>query len=149
MSNALALSPADVTRWLIIQLGVGTDPSLNLAWPVYCDNEPDLPDNCITVYNTSGIVEGRDMNSGEAQEQPGAQFRIRATDPRTGYAKIDAIKQAIDTQVSYVTVVIGTASYLVHALSRTSGILALGKEIGASRRSVYTLNAVVALRQTV
>lgn len=148
MANTLLHSPADITRRLLIALGIGADPELSNVWPIYCGSEPDAPDNCVTVYDTQGQSDGRSMNGGELFTQYGVQVRIRAsTHAGGGHAKADEIRQALAEQVYDEAVHVGSSTYLVGCYSRIGDVLALGKDAPTSKRSLYTLNALVTVRQ--
>src|SRR3990167_9195681 len=99
-TNQLTHSPADVIRWLLIDLNVGTDPDLESTWPISCDGEADNPDNHITVYNTSGIVEREVQFNGEVQEHYGLQFRVRGNKSTVAWAKMNELALAIDQQIN-------------------------------------------------
>lgn len=139
-------SPADVVRWILVALGVGTDPELGSAWPVYCSSEPDRPDNSITVYDTDGTDNGRTMVDGKLQRLFGFQVRVRSDSHGTGWTKADAIQTALAESVYQETVTVNGRSYLVHAVSRIGDVLPLGKESPTSKRSLFTLNAGVTVR---
>lgn len=150
MSGALLHSPADVIRWLIIGLGGGTNPDLNLAWPVRATREADLPDNCITVYDTTGRDDGRTMTEGERIEHPGILIRIRSSKPKEGFVKAKAIATLLDESVRMNSVAIDSSHYLIENVSRTGNVIPLGpapKDLPNSERSLFTINAVVKLRQ--
>ena len=149
MAGTLDNSPAEVVAALLEQLAVAGVPT-----PVMVGNEPDSPDTVVTVYDTTNVLQGRQMYNGVVWEQHGVQVRIRAPKQKTAAALANRIaialdQQAYDEQVS-VTEAIGTATatYVVHALSRKSGPIPLGKEEPTSRRSVFTINYTVGLRQT-
>lgn len=154
--GTLTHSPADVIRNLIIDLAHGTAPSDEDDWPVYVGNEPDTPDNVITVYDTAGRLDSKNMTDGEVVEHPGFQVRVRSASQNqyyAGYNKIDAIAKALDA-VTVATVQVGDvagtgdATYTVTAATRTSSILAFGAaETGLTKRSVFTVNFIVALTQ--
>ena len=154
MSGALTHSPADVLRRVLIALGFGTAPEDDPlgSWPIYAAYEPDLPDNVITLYDTAGVHQGRDMITGEVFERHGVQLRIRSTTHPLGYQKTRALAVALDESIYQESVTlddpgVGTAtSYLVHAVSRR-GILALGKDVPGGKRSVFTVNALVSVRE--
>lgn len=148
-TNQLTHSPADIVRWTLIDLTVGTDPSTGAAWPIFCDGEGDTPDNAITVYNTSGIVEGEVHYNGEVQEHYGIQFRVRATKPTVAWPKINELMLACDQQVNNNIITVDGTQYYVECITRKGTVLALGKESPTSKRFVYTLNATVSLRQIV
>lgn len=152
MTGSLTFSPADVVAQLLIDLGLGTDPTESGDWPVFVSEEPDTPDDVITIYDTVGTREGRSQIDGEVQEHEGIQIRIRSTDYDTGHRKTDAIKVAVDITTYRNTVGIssvlgtGTMQYFVQAISRISMTGGL-KESPTSKRNVFTINAVVALRE--
>lgn len=146
--NQLLHSPADVVRWLLIGLGVGTDPSLSSAWPINADKEAATPDNVITIYDTAGRDDGRSMIDGELFYHYGLQVRVRAVDHVTGWPKADQIRVTMAQQVYGNSVTIGTSTYRVHCIAKIGEVLRLGQEVGSSKRSLFTINATVALRQT-
>lgn len=146
MPGALAHSPADIVRKLLIVLELGSEQASGEPWPVFAAGEPDKPDSAITVYDTTGVKQGRIMQ-GETQERHGVQVRIRAANHTGGYGKARAIAVALDEDVYQETVTIGNARYLVHSISRTSDVLALGKESPNSKRSLFTVNGTVMVRQ--
>jgi hypothetical protein len=145
VSAALAHSPADIVRRLLIRLGVGTDPDDAQPWPVYASGEPSSPDSAITVYDTIGRQNGRIQTSGMQHEYHGVQVRVRAAAHTAGFAKARSIAVALDEDVYLTNVYIGAASYLVHSMMRTGDVIALGKS--DSKRSIFTINALASLRQ--
>jgi hypothetical protein len=148
MSGALDHSPADVVRRLLIDMSLGTLPSSSGSWPVFATMEPTTPDNAITVYDTTSTKDGRLQVSGQMQEHYGIQIRIRSANPVDGYVKASAIAVAVDETAYQNSVSISSSVYLVHALSRTGGVLALGKEVPDSKRNIFTINVLVDLRKT-
>lgn len=140
-------SPADVVRWLLIQLGIAAEPPVT-PWPAYCSSEPNFPDDCVTVYDVAGVDDGRLMVTGEAPTHYGVQVRVRATDHATGYAKASEIRDTFAEDVLLETVTISDTTYLVQAMSRIGNVIALGKETPAGRRSLFTCNATVSLKIT-
>ena len=144
MSGYLPDSPARVVRDLLIQLGLGTAAS---TWPVYVSSEPSSPDNCITVYDTSGLDHGREHIGGERQEHNGFQIRIRSATPDVGWTRTSLIATTLDTSTNLTTVVIGTHTYLVQSITRKNGPLAIGKE-AITNRNLFTINAVISVRHT-
>ena len=142
---ALSHSPADIIRYLLVDLARGSLPEDETTWPIYVSQEPDSPDSCITLYDTSGILEGRAQISGEIQEHYGIQLRVRAASPTVAYSKISELNSWIDECVRNNVVTIESSQYLVYAITRKGGILSLGKELSASKRNLYTVNAIVSL----
>lgn len=148
MSGALTHSPADVIQQLLIDLEQGTAVADAGAWPVYASRMPDTPDSCICVRDTGGTKQGRMMVDGEVQEFPGVQVMVRCASPVAGWTKARAVAVAIDEEVDLPSVTIGSSVYLVYNVSRSSGPLALGKDAPNSKRNLFSINALVTLRQT-
>lgn len=147
MSGTLQHSPADVIHQALVDLLLGVEPSdsPNMEWPVYVSSTPNLPDNLITITDTSARDNGRVM-FGDRQEMHGFQVLVRGVDHRTGYQKSRAIAVALDA-VYLRTVRIDGVDYLIHSVTRTTDVLALGTEVPASKRQLFSLNAVVTVRQ--
>ena len=151
MSGAFSDPPALVVSQLVIDLGLGTDPDTDDVWPVYHSKMPDgpgVPNNAITVYETTPRLQGRIMFDGETQENHGIQVRVRADGAVTGQGKARAIQRAFDVDVSRTTVIVGANEYLVHCINRLGGILPLGTETPEGRRELFTLNVLAVMRQT-
>ncbi|KKN23035.1 hypothetical protein LCGC14_0909060 [marine sediment metagenome] len=153
MSGSLAHSPADILRNLIIDLGDGSTPSDDSAWPVYVGQEPNSPDSLITCYDTAGEIQGKTHIDGEVQERYGVQIRVRDASFPNGQKKAREIAVALDVvalNAVVVSDVVGTGddTYLVYAVTRRSGPLSLGKATPTSKMNLFTINVVVALRQT-
>lgn len=149
MSLALLHSPGNIIRWLIINLGQGTDPQQNGNWPVYWNSEPDTPDNVITVYDTTGILDGRSQIDGEVYKHSGFQVRVRAPKARQVYNQISTLVQQLNENVKMATVGInddqGQAEYIVCACNQKSDIIDMKKESPTSERSVFVVNYTAAV----
>lgn len=145
MSGALSHAAADVLRTHLIALGLGTVPSQQGSWPINVPNELASPDNTITIRNTVGRSDGR-IQTGKMVEHEGVQIRVRSSWYNTGYAKIDALKMALDG-IYDAAVTIDGVGYVLHSVSRTSGILDLGTD-PSSKCELFTLNAVVTLQKS-
>lgn len=140
-------SPAEVVRALLISLGMGTDPASETSWPIFSTGEPDTPDNCITVYDTPGIGDGRSMVDGELFTHYGFQVRVRAITALVGWQKANAIRTAMAQSVSKMRVSVDSSRYYVQCIAKIGNVLPLGRDTGNSRRYLFTLNAVVPIRQ--
>lgn len=148
MSGSLTHSPAEAIREVLVSLGVGTDPTLGNAWPVYVGDVPDTPDQALVVNQTSSILEGRTQTDGETQQHYGIITTIRANDYRTGYTKGNAVASAFDSSIDNTTVTVVSTSYLIEAVSiRAGGLLYIGVEPEARGRNLFTVNAIVSLYQ--
>lgn len=143
MAEALNHSPADVIRRVLIALGQGADPPAT-PWPVYSSFEPGSPDNIITTFDTTGRDHGRTAPDSERQVHHGVQVRVRANSHGAGFQKARQIALALDGIYQY-TITISGKTYLLHSFNRTSEVVVIGKESPESRRSVFTVNGLVAL----
>ena len=153
MSGVLEHSQADIVRHVLIAINHGTLPSGNEPWPIYVDNEPDAPDNCITITNTPSRDFGRDAIQYDRQEYHGIQIRIRAATSPLGRNKARRLAIALDAEIIQHTIAlpkvpgVEEADYLIHSVTRTGDVLSLGKEVPNTKRHLFTLNAIVAIRQ--
>ena len=144
-------SPARILSKLLIALNAGAEPNQTtpslVTWPIYWDNEPDgsgVPANLISVYDTQGIDKGREMVTNERATYEGLQVRVRASDKEQGYAKTQAIAVLLD-QIYQRTVSIGTSSYTIQSVMRTS-MTPQGREVGQTGRRVWFVNGLITLR---
>jgi hypothetical protein len=133
-------SPAQLIQRVLIAHGLGADPPAG-PWPVYAAHEPDGPDDAVTVFDTAGTGDGRSMLDGTPWFHYGFQVRVRAVDHLSGWRKADAIRTALATAVYRETIVLGPDQYLMHAVTALGDVLVLGKEVPASKRRLFTLNA--------
>ena len=147
MSGSLGHSPADIIRWLIIGLSYGTDPDDDLTWPIYCASEPTAPDNCMTVYDTTAIDQGRRSFGGRRELFYGFQIRVRATDHETGWVKANNVATGLDASVLRNSVTIGGNTYCVHSINRDGGVIALGRDVANTKRRLFTINGVADITQ--
>lgn len=144
MSSSLRHSPANILRWLLIQLGQGTDPLSNTTWPTYYDTEASSPDEVLTCYDTAPVTDSRSQNSGETSYHYGFMIRVRSREQPGGYAKAVAIADALERNVRGRTVTIDTFSYCVECITGVS-ILRVGKDAPATKRSINTINGMIVL----
>lgn len=152
MPGSLNHSPAEIVQTLLIDLGYGVSQG-NLPWPVFVANEPETPDNCVTVYDTVGRQHGRTFPDGERQEHHGIQVRIRAALHEIGYRKARQVAVALDEEVYRDEVTVDTSEYRVHSITRVSDIVPLPKPMNTGKipltdewRAVFVINALVSLR---
>jgi len=143
-------SPADIVRRALIALNLGSNPDAAGgpgAWPVYCDDEPNTPDNIIAVHDTSDGVEGGRVMQGEEIEYPGVQVKVRAKDHPTCYAKASAIGDALQDLVrAQVTMPTPEATVYLLAWMKRRPFGYVGKEKPVSRRNIITINYYVSVR---
>lgn len=143
MGNILTHSPADVIASLLVDNGVTVAASTGNAWSTFIDTEPDAPDNCVTIYNTSGRLLGRTHVDKEVQLTHGIQIRVRATTNPVGYSKMSAISEVCDA-VARGAITLDAIDYLVHSMTRSSDVLSLGK-LPETNRSIFTINYLLSI----
>lgn len=151
MSGPLAHSPARIVSRVLVQRGYAsspvTPPSTPTDWSVFVGLEPDLPDRCITIRNTTGNSFGYTQPDGRRQTHYGIQIRIRARTEEEGYERAHNIAIALDEEVLDDEILIGSSTYKIPSITRTSDVFSLGKE-PQSRRSIFTINATVDVYDT-
>jgi len=151
MTGPLPDTAAAIVQQLLVNLGVCSLPGTSGDPPVFCNSMPDSPDAAVAVYDTEGRIHGRAQVTGEIQEHLGIQIKVRASKHQDGVTHCEQIKEALDLTVYRTSVTMPTTAhtYLVQAITRTSGILVLGKEIPGSKRSLFTINALVSVTKTI
>lgn len=146
---ALAHSPAMIMRQALIDLGLAfAGPTV--AWSAFVGFMPDeenTHDSVLAINNTGGLLDGKFMGTGEVVVHHGVQIASRSLDSESGWAKMDTIATTLDAQAR-LTVTVSATDYLVHAFSRQSGVLYLGREGDGSRKwALFTSNWAVTLDQ--
>lgn len=146
MPGTLNHSPADIMRYLLIQAGAGVNPTVStINWPIYVANEPSLPDNCITLFDTMGEIDSKNHIDGKVVEHHGFQIRVRAENHSVGYVKANSLSQLIDTELYRESVTIGSSDYCIHSIRRMTDVIPLGTESPTSKRCIFTINFLVYL----
>lgn len=145
---SLLHSPAEVVRQLLADGGIGikvTDPTKYPDWSVYDANEPDVPDNCITVYDVEGQQDAKLMPDSELMCHYGLKFRVRSTNKRVGWTKCNALRSFLSPlsqrQVA-VTSDQGTGTYNVWSFDRIGQVLPIGTDSSRTKRWLFTLNCI-------
>lgn len=138
-------SPADITAQVLIDAGQCTDPTDEDTWPVYVSDEPNTPDNCVTVFDTTPTDDGNSMVDGEEMGHFGLQVRVRAETHAVGWDKADELVTFLTQGVYDRNVTIDGVDYLVDCYAGANGPLALGKEAPHSKRRVFTINVTAAM----
>lgn len=145
-------SPAEIVRQLLIDLGLAVDPEFTGdqytgdPWPAFYSAEPPKPDELIVVVDVAGSSQGR-LFTGELTGHAGVQVTVRSSTHGDGWVKADRIRANFAENVRNQSVAVGGASYLVKAMVDIRPILTVGKEIGAGRRSIFTVDAKVDVEQ--
>ena len=158
MPGTLTHSPADILARILVELELGVTPEANslTRWQIFIGNEPDLPDEVITIYDTAGSDEGRVMADGERQEHHGIQARVRSRTHQGGWERIRRIALALDEDIYQYPLEIVGHNYLTHCLSVVGRVNRLQGGIGGkasagviadSNLYVFTVNALMSVRE--
>lgn len=148
----LANSPADILAHLLADLDQGVVPMdgvtyANGDWPIYVAGEPSAPDDVVTLYDTTGRQQGRDMVFGQVFEHHGVQVRVRATDHEAAYVKCRELAVKMDTGIYQDGVTVGANRYVVQCVDRQSDCFSLGRNAPTDNRRLFTVNVMVVVRQ--
>lgn len=139
MSLPFLHSPAVIVQALI--------SSIISPTTVYAGSEPTEPDNCITVYDTEGQADGREMVGGEILEHIGIMFRVRGKDHPTTYSIAANLRKAIAEQIRLNNLVLGSATYTIWCFSKIKPIFFLGRDMARSQRYVFTVNCLASIER--
>jgi hypothetical protein len=112
-------------------------------WPTRLNAMPQEPDNCVSIYDTSGILDGRLMD-GENIEHYGIQVRFRGNDYESTWNKINQINKVLEILTNY-SLVINTKTYIIMNISKTSPVVNLGQETDG-RRWLFTINYLMTIK---
>ena len=148
ITEALLMSPARILANYIIQtMSKLSTPSESDDWPLYISHLPDAKDISTAVgaiFNTAGVLESRCMN-GKVPQHHGVQIRVRSRTSEAGYIKLEDIACILDLVSCDTTITIGTLSFNLQNISRSSTIITMG--IDELRRSNYAVNYLLTLRR--
>lgn len=135
------MSPGAVIVSYLVAQGVFAD-SQATPWPLFLGSEPDAGvDDVGTVFDTSGIKDGRLMEDGTIIHHYGIQVRVRSRDYEDGW---DKLKQACDQLAAAYNVTVGT--WTVHNVSIQGSPMSIGVD-GTKRRRLFVANFLVTLTE--
>lgn len=157
MTTALVHSPSEIVQRVLVALGLGTNPEVDdpteSNWPVWFEFEPDQPDNSITVQETQGRDDMRDMISGATDGTLGFQIRVRANERSSGRAKADAVAATIADRASCYFdkaachVALDSSTYVLQTFVRIGDPIPIGHDVPGSKRQVWTINCEARIKQ--
>lgn len=143
-ADTFSHSPADIVEMMLRDLGLTGDGT---SWPSSVNSELADDDDVVTVYDTPGRSEGAFQVDGQCQQQDGVQIRVRSSSHKVnGWLKADTIAKTLDQSVTNRVVTIDGSSYIVYDMARTGPVISLGKDSPTSKRNIYTVNYLVAVR---
>ena len=132
--------PSQVLSVYLIATGVVNLPS-NPVWPCFYGQMPALPNQVVSIHDTDGILDGREMRGGKTVMHPGWQIRIRSQTENAAQIKGQQICIELD-EILRTTVVIGAKTYKIQATRRMSPIIPIGQEEGGARL-LFTINGTI------
>lgn len=146
MNDLLYAPQQDILRQVLVDLKLGIRPGTGQGrWPVYVDQEPDEPDECLTLYQDQNTSAGRNMVDGEETEYFGVQIQVRCPSSKDGALYAHKIKLALDQlQVPY-TVSLGGHSYKIYNCSPSGTVIPLGQDQTNQSRFLWTINYLLTL----
>ena len=134
-------SPASIlAEYIVTTLQLLTSPDLDEQWPCFISSMPDdgVPDNCGTVYDVPGRLDGSMNRTGAVVQHYGVQIKIRSIDYNTGWRRIEDIALALD-QMLDASVVRKDTNYIIYNAMRMTPVIPLGAEPGTKRRWLFTV----------
>ncbi len=84
-------SATDIADYLD-QLALGT-----IGADLFAHNEPPMPNDCVTVYNTGGFAGDYEIDF----FRPTIQIRTRNVDPRAGFNRLTEIALSLSFPISF------------------------------------------------
>lgn len=142
----MAHSPADILWQLLTD--AGKIASSGAGWRGFVSFFPDMPDEALCLYNTSGVDDGRLMINGERIQHPGVQITFRARQSEDCFNMAQAIAEWLDAQRNLVIAMGSGDAYVLLNAKRTGTINQLGVETEGNRqRTQMTLNLLLTLRK--
>ena len=143
MPGSYSDSPAEVLLQMLIDLDVCSEPG-DGGTEGFCDRMPDRPDQLLTVFNTSGMDNGRVMQ-GERVELEGIQVSVRAQKEEDAWTIGQNVCNSFDS-TSMRRVTVNGHQYVIWMIKRTSRVIPIGKDSNSNRMGA-TVNALVSMRQ--
>lgn len=145
-------SVARVVAQLLIDKGWGAQsstPGVSDDWSVYTSTEPPKPDNCITVYGTAPIIQGKSQVDGFQMEHRGITIRVRGSDEPTATVRAEALRQQLSEQAYKEIVLLDYESveykYRINSFPRVS-LVPFGLFVPTAKTYVINLNCTVVVQ---
>lgn len=127
-------------EYLIETAGLFSNPANGTAWPLYDGNLPDgnaTPNVAAALFNTSGLLEGKDMHS-NLDQRYGIQVALRCFSESDGYDKAKEVQNSVkDIHNEDISIVSGETWRILN-VHQTSPIVKIG--IDEKGRTLHTIN---------
>lgn len=141
-------SPAYILSQYLINNSLLTNPGDSGDWKVYVGVLPDgneVEDDAAASIDTTPVKDGRLM-AGANIYYYGTQLLVRSSAYNTGYAKADALADALEG-VDDEEITIGSDTYQINNVSALNGVVSLGLEEGTKRRELFSVNFLVTMKE--
>ena len=153
-------SPAAVIAQALIDKGVAYDPSGTASsWQISVDSSLDSPDDALEVHNTDPMFQARNQITGNMEGFHAFQLTVRSVDPEKAWTMANRIARDFDLlpsqnseSINYTNPTVvhqdsTSSNYSIGAVTRKSGPMYVGHDMSSSRRTIYTINAIVPILQ--
>lgn len=142
-------SPSKILQQYLLDEGA-VSVTQGAEWRSFLGWTPDKGshDNCVTLYDTDGVKDGRLFRGGTNILHPGLQIMVRSTDYETAHAKAQAIAALLEACFNTEVRVAGVPAlsrYYIRNASQQSPVLYLGLEEQGQRRFLFTINYLTTL----
>lgn len=147
--------PALILLQYFKDLGYLTSQEDELDWPGYHSHLPDVtkeqqPKNVAALYDTSGVLDGRLMETGEVIRHPGVQVRVRSGSYLVGYRKIEELRLAM-AAIRRTTVTLTDEnnddySYRIDNVTMSGDVAVMGQR-DKTRREEFTQNVLLTVTE--
>jgi len=148
VSEVISVSPASILKEFVSDELDELLDSGETAWSIYIGAQPPTPSNCITIYDTQGILDGRLIDDGEVITHFGIQIRVRSKEYEDGWEKITDICSILNAGKNE-TITKDSVDYLLNGANQTTPVTPLGVEIESKRRFLFTVNYILTLKNLV
>jgi len=146
----LRLSPAIILgSYLVYDIDAMKTVASGEDWPLYLNFLPDdqpskVKTNAGAIYDTSGVLDGRIMTTGEVIEHHGIQLRIRCQTYSAGWKKIRDVVAMI-RKIQNTEVTVNSYTFLLLNVTQTTTIVNIG--VDEQRRWNFTINLLASIKE--
>lgn len=104
--------------------------------------EGKAPIRAAALYDTPGLLDGREAQSGVVVGHPGFQLKLRTDKYTDGWKKINDSGDSLSL-INNTTVIVDTSTYIVENVSAVSMPASLGPEQGSTRYDLFASNFIL------
>lgn len=142
-ANRTGLGLTDPSWWASHRVADRTDATHD--WPVFYANEPAEPDECVTVYGATPVLQQKILLTGQQMKNHGLTVRVRGrTDTALG-TKVLAIEHDLNEAAHDQLVTLGAQQYLVQSFPRASAVPAFRADVGGRELWVANVNCLAVI----